>query len=219
LSKKNKNQLKRAGDSIMVNAKEFFNASNKLSATAVANARFVKEGESAGINMSFNIEARIDNDGWYVPLPVGQVFDDFSKLEEHLISSQSVKRFELPQGINVKKAAKGTRYVADVGFLVESSTDYSGYLLKGTEDSGSLFIGEAHYAAVFGDKQSVEGQALIAVGNPISCVVLEQEVTFEFIAGEYTAPAGFILYENPEDEDGYTVVPPMHFLREHVVLQ
>ncbi|MFN7226027.1 MAG: hypothetical protein ACK5UY_02090 [Holosporales bacterium] len=204
----------------MVIAKDFFNsAANKQTATAFLNARFVKEGETAIFNVGINIESRVEEDGWYIPLPVGQVYEDFAELEEHVVAPQSVKHFELPEEINAKKVAKGASYVANVGFLIETSTDSSGYILKEKGSSGSLFIAEAHYAAVFGDQQPVEGQALIAVDKPIPCIVLEQEVTFDFIAGEYTAPAGFILYENEQDEDGYTVVSPMRFLRDHVILK
>jgi hypothetical protein len=206
--------------STAISAQEFFNsANNKQRATLVGNSRFVKEGEKAVFNFGFNLESRVEEDGWYVPLPVGKVFEDFAELEEHVVNAQQVKRFELPADVKVKKVKTGETYVANVGFLVETSVDYSGYLIKTPGENGSRFIGEAQYVAVFGDKQPVEGQVLVAIGDPFQCVVLEQEVTFDFIQGECTAPAGSILYENKEDEDGYTVVSPIHFLRDHVVLQ
>tara|TARA_R110000868_G_scaffold110470_1_gene299242 strand:- start:530 stop:838 length:309 start_codon:yes stop_codon:yes gene_type:complete len=47
--------------------------------------------------------------------------------------------------------------------------------------------------------------------SPISYVVLTEETTFDFIAKAYTAQAGDVLFENTNDEDGYTVVPAGYF--------
>lgn len=38
-------------------------------------------------------------------------------------------------------------------------------------------------------------------------IILDQEVTFAFKAGNYTAAKGSFLFVNPKDEDGYTVLP------------
>ena len=91
--------------------------------------------------------------------------------------------------------------------------------MKNSNGSGNTFIAEAHYEAVFGDQQEIEGQKIIAIGDAIKAVVLEDEITFEFIAGTYTAPAGYVLYANEEDEDGYTVVSPQSFFRDFVILK
>jgi hypothetical protein len=128
-----------------------------------------------------------------------------------------VQRFEVPS--KSKKVNAGESYVADVGFLIETSEEVNGFVLKNSNGSGNTFIAEAHYEAVFGDQQEIEGQKIIAIGDEIKAVVLENEVTFDFIAEEYTAPAGYILYENPEDEDGYAVVSPVQFFRDFVILK
>lgn len=44
-------------------------------------------------------------------------------------------------------------------------------------------------------------------------IVLKEETTFAFKAGNYTAPAGYLLYVNPRDEDGFTVAPMGYDIR------
>jgi hypothetical protein len=139
--------------------------------------------------------------------------------QESYLDPKKVKHFDLPEGIQVQRVAKGAPYPIDTGFscvFMEGTAICDGYLLK--DGNNNQFIEEAAYDAIFGDQQSVEGQTLVAVGAPVSCVVLDQEVTFEFLAGDCTAAAGSVLYENDNDEDGYTVVPQIHFFRDHLIL-
>lgn len=82
------------------------------------------------------------------------------------------------------------------------------------------FFPEVLYNAIFSDQLLINGNLIIALEElPFQCFVLREETTFSFIAGEYTAPAGYILYENSEDEDGYTVVSPLNFLKDYVILK
>jgi hypothetical protein len=206
----------------MVNAKEFFNsATNKQTATQVANARFVRSGESAAINMGIAIEARVEEDSWYVPMSGGgKLFDSFSELEEHVITPQNVFRFDLPQGAKVKKIQKDGSYVANFGGLrFETSAPTDGHIIKFTEDSDWKFFPELLYQALFGDQEPIEENALVAIGDEFKCVILKDEVTFQFIAGAYTAQPGMVLYENADDEDGYTVVSSHYFLTDYVILK
>jgi hypothetical protein len=201
----------------MVNAAVFFNASaQQVSAQKVEVARLIQEGDTIQVNMGFNIETSAEADGWYVPLPVGQVFD-FEEIESYVIQPQAVQHFEISS--KVKKINAGDNYVANIGFLIETSAETSGFLFE-QEDSSATFFAEAHYQAVFGDQQVVQEQLIVAVNDKITkAVVLENEVTFEFMAGTYTAPAGYVLYANEEDEDGYTVVSPIQFFRDFVILK
>jgi hypothetical protein len=98
----------------------------------------------------------------------------------------------------------------------QGTAECDGYLIQ--EKRFPQFLSKAAYAAIFGDQEPVEGQQILIAGNPIGCVVLDQEVTFEFLAGDCTAAAGSVLYENDNDEDGYTVVPQIHFFRDHLIL-
>jgi hypothetical protein len=91
-------------------------------------------------------------------------------------------------------------------------------LFKQPVDNGYGFIEEAAYDAIFGDQEPVEGQQILIAGNPLGCVVLEEDTTFHFKEGYYLAKAGSILYEDPEDEDGYVATPQIKFFQKHLIL-
>jgi hypothetical protein len=144
--------------------------------------------------------------------------------QENYLDPQQVKTFQLPEDVNVQRVKKGSAYPINIGLgpvVMEGTAICDGYLLIEPENRFRFFE-EAAYDAIFGDQKPVpvEGQILVAVGAPVSCVVLDQEVTFEFLAGDCTAAAGSVLYENDNDndEDGYTVVPQIHFFRDHLIL-
>ena len=54
---------------------------------------------------------------------------------------------------------------------------------------------------------------------PVQYVVLPEDTTFNLEDGSYRAKAGFVLYENgdDEDDDGYTVVPPTTFFQRYSI--
>jgi hypothetical protein len=204
----------------MVNAREFFQSATQQTAVRFIVSRFVRNGDTAVFNAGgLNVECRVERDGWYLPKPYYMVTDNAP--DDLLVDPKQVQHFKLPEDLQVQKVEKDHLYAVDCGLgglLIETSTCCAGYLFKQPVDNGYGFIEEAAYDAIFGDQQSVEGQTLVAVGAPVSCVVLDQEVTFEFLAGDCTAAAGSVLYENDNDEDGYTVVPQIHFFRDHLIL-
>ena len=153
-----------------------------------------------------------------VPYKV-EVVDGFD--QENYLDPQQVKTFQLPAGINVQRVKKGSAYPIDIGFgltLVERGTaECDGYLIH--EKLFPQFFAAAAYDAIFGDQEPVAGQQILIAGNPIGCVVLEEDTTFQFVAGDFPATAGMVLYENPSDPDGYTVTPQMGFFQDYLILR
>jgi hypothetical protein len=139
--------------------------------------------------------------------------------QESYLDPKKVKHFDLPEGIRVQRVAKGAPYPIDQGFgltvVGQGTAECDGYLIQ--EKLFPQFLSKAAYAAIFGDQKPVEGQILIA-GNPIGCVVLEQDVTFEFLDETFPATTGMVLYENPSDPDGYTVLSALDFFQDHLIL-
>ncbi len=54
---------------------------------------------------------------------------------------------------------------------------------------------------------------------PVQYVVISEDTTFHFEDGSYRAKAGFVLYENGDDDndDGCTVVPPTTFFQRYSI--
>ena len=204
----------------MVNAKEFFESAPKQTAVPFIVSRFVRSGDTAVFNAAgLNVECGVERDGWYLPRPYYMVTDN---APDDL--QVQVQHFKLPEDLQVQKVEKDHDYATDCGLgslLIQTSTCCAGYLFKEPVDKGYRFLEEAAYAAIFGngDQKPVEGQKILIGGTPIGCVLIEKDTTFQFVAGDFPATAGMVLYENPEDEDGYTVISLMRFFQKYLILQ
>ena len=152
-----------------------------------------------------------------VPYKV-EVVDGFD--QENYLNPQRVEHFQLPD-VKVQRVAKGAPYPIDIGFgltvVGQGTAECDGYLIN--EKLFPQFFAAAAYAAIFGDQNPVEGQILVAVGAPVSCVVLEEDTTFGFLNEAFPATTGMVLYENPSDPDGYTVTPQMGFFQDYLILR
>ena len=141
--------------------------------------------------------------------------------QENYLNPQQVQHVKLPEDVKVQRVAKGTSYPIDIGLwpvVMEGTAECDGYLLK-PEGNRVQFFAAAAYAAIFGDQKPVEGQILVAVGAPVSCVVLEEDTTFGFLNETFPATTGMVLYENPSDLDGYTVLSALDFFKGHLILR
>ena len=147
-------------------------------------------------------------------------FDDGQTNDLNPLNPQQVEHFQLPE-VNVQRVAKGAPYPIDIGFgltiVGQGTAECDGYLIH--EKLFPQFFAAAAYDAIFGDQKPVEGQILVAAGAPVSCVVLEEDTTFGFLNETFPATTGMVLYENPEDEDGYTVISLMRFFQKYLILQ
>ena len=132
-----------------------------------------------------------------------------------------VKTLQLPEDVKVQRVAKGTSYPISIGsfpLVMKGTAECDGYLLK-PEGNRVQFFAAAAYAAIFGGQEPVEGQKILIGGNPIGCVLIEKDTTFQFVAGDFPATAGMVLYENPSDPDGYRVLSALDFLKRHLILR
>lgn len=152
-----------------------------------------------------------------VPYKV-EVVDGFD--QKNYLNLQQVKTFQLPAG-QVQRVAKGPPYPIDQGFglmlVGQGTAECDGYLIQ--EKLFPQFLSKAAYAAIFGDQEPVEGQQILIAGNPIGCVVLEEDTTFGFLNETFPATTGMVLYENPSDPDGYTVTSQMRFFQDYLILR
>ena len=142
--------------------------------------------------------------------------------QENYLDPQQVKTFQLPAGqVQRVAVAKGAPYPIDQGFglmlVGQGTAECDGYLIQ--EKRFPQFLSKAAYAAIFGDQEPVEGQQILIAGNPIGCVVLEEDTTFGFLNETFLATTGMVLYENPSDPDGYTVTSQMRFFQDYLILR
>ena len=132
-----------------------------------------------------------------------------------------VKSFEIPTGILFQRVKKGA-YPINIGFepVVMEDTVCDGYLLKEEGDNRWKFMEKAAFDAIFRNRHHpVERQQIVVpAGKSFKCVVLEKETTIGFLSGNCSAKAGWVLYEEPEDEDGYVVVPQIDFFQRFLIL-
>ena len=172
------------------------------------------------------LTALLSEDGWLVPAKpkpyLVKTSDEagMAELGEMELGMHSTLHHSL-EGIKVEKIRAGQFY--RVGMIpLPAPTD--GYLLSvddGRPGNQKTYFTAAHYQALFGDWTPVEGSKLINASllpdgltqEWDKCVILEEDVTFGFADGEYTAKKGMVLYRNEGDKDGYTVLPIHHYLR------
>ena len=134
-----------------------------------------------------------------------------------------VKSFEIPTGILFQRVKKGAAYPINIGLgavVMEGRAICDGYLLKEEGDNRWKFMEKAAFDAIFCNRHHpVERQQIVVpAGKAFKCVVLEKETTFGFLSGNCSAKAGWVLYEEPEDEDGYVVVPQIDFFQRFLIL-
>ncbi len=153
-------------------------------------------------------------------VPFTVALDDLDSQEIYL-DPRLVKSFEIPTGILFQRVKKGA-YPINIGFepVVMEDTVCDGYLLKEEGDNRWKFMEKAAFDAIFCNRhQPVERQKIvIPAEKAFKCVLLEKDTTFEFLAGDYTAAAGSVLYKNNDDRDGYSVVSQISFFQKHLIL-
>lgn len=204
-----------------VNAEQYYKAyqSQEKEYVTIATAQPVKAGGTAIINVGFNVQVSVDEDGYQLSDAAG----NFSYLSNKDFTAKTVSAdsLELPvvkQDLAVddlkaiKPVKKGDTICVDVGLPIQTTAKKDGFLVTTEEGKLPIFMSNFELTSTFnysGKKFETE-KILVVVdkeATPRKGIILQEEVTFTFKAGEYTAPAGSLLYVNPDDEDGYTVQP------------
>jgi len=110
--------------------------------------------------------------------------------------------------------AKGDRIAVDVGLPIITNADMDGFTVKtGDEKSLPVFLSNYAVSTLFnyaGAKKHTHEDLIVRIKDEpeLKGIILKEETTFAFKEGDYTALAGSFLFENKEDVDGYTVMPP-----------
>lgn len=179
----------------------------------------VKKGDSV-INGMFAVSA--DEDGWQVSGHDFNAFMDDAEFQKLFKPAATGKTEDLPAGATAEQVKKGqsmvTQPFSDMDVGVQGTAPVDGWLVALPEnDNKKIFMSDTSFRATF-NTSAAPANNTAAQGmfryvpqeddKPIRYMVLDQETTFDFKAGSYAAPAGHFLYENPDDEDGYTVSPP-----------
>lgn len=186
----------------------------------------VKKGESVVVNAGVNIQTTAEDDGWQAYLD-GKGF--FLTNEEFAANTEKVDpdrlgivKQNLPDDANPRAVQKGERIVvqpwSDTDLGVSKTADEAGYVLA--VEGKKKFMSDIEFRTAFNTNAAPldQSQALYRVkpaenSTTTRYVVLPEDVPLDFKAGEYKAPAGSVVYENDNDEDGYTAVPYNYFVK------
>jgi len=211
-----------------VKAENFYkaNAGQEKAYVAVYVARPVKAGATVEIsNSAFGpAQVRAGSDGYQVSTYRDlrnsyKVFVDTAAFAKDYAPADQLAPIVDKEEISeekmvMKPVARGGTLVIDtvLGIAAQVSAPSDGFAV--TTDGGErLFLSNYELSAMFNyagrKSQSTPDTLVCDKGAPLmKGIILQKDTVFDFKAGEYKAPAGSFLYANPDDEDGYTVLPP-----------
>ncbi len=195
--------------------------------TPVFEAHKVQAGDRITITGFINIMTRAEEDGFLVKFDrdskfmTPEEYTEFKSVCEPFISDGAE---DLPAGAKVVPVKKGqtimTQPWSDTTLGVQAEAEADGFLVTLPETGKARFMSDATFRAVFNANANLpaksDDQELLryvpqADDIPVRYIVLDTDVTFDFEEGAYNAPAGSVLYENPDDVDGFTVTPAASF--------
>ena len=187
-------------------------------------AYFFAEYVTAGTNrpvmtpFGFLVEDSNQNDSWWTNYNGGQFLDDFA--EESCLQYASIQQISFPQELFLTKKEVGSNAVwGDQSLYIQSSVERPSYEVTDASTLEKRILFSPLVEAVIDGNVTTKAEEKIVVdpsAQPIRFVILQKETALNFVAGVYSAPAGSVLYENPDDVDGYTVVGLVGFLQDYV---
>lgn len=199
--------------------------------TPVVEGRQVKVGDRITVSGWVNVITRAEEDGWQVVFHQGGKYaflnnDEFNACFKPVdIEAQD----DLPDGAKVVPVKKGQRIFVqpwdDTAMGVQTTADADGFLVTLPENGKTRFMSVSTFRAAFKNAAAAPAdQGFFKYvpqhdDQPTLYIVLDQPVTFKFKEGDYTAPAGSVLYQNDDDIDGYTVTSAESFAQHFTVLQ
>lgn len=218
----------------MIKAEDFFKQHEDKAGECVyaptVEARRVQEGDSVIINVGFNVQTTAEEDGWQVFVGRTPKFVNDEEFAAQFTKLNLQGTQELPEGATADPVLKGQEiYVQpwdDTELGVIANAESAGWVVTLPENGKPRFMSDAEFRATYktdaaplaDDGQQGVFQYVPQQGDPSHrFVVLREDTTFDFDEGAYTAPAGYVLYENEDDVDGYTVVPGDHFKENYTV--
>jgi hypothetical protein len=135
-----------------------------------------------------------------------------------IVSFEMIQELFPPQEITVVRLQPGDKgvYGAPEGYH-ETRVTFESFEVRDVSNGEiALIFAPLIEGTMFGYRVSRVCDRIQVTGKGVKFVILETETTLNFASGEYVAPAGSVLWENPMDEDGYTVTPLVSFLTTYV---
>lgn len=204
---------------------EYADAVHQAVEAPVLKASAVKEGDNIIVNVGFNIMTTADQDGWQVSLQGKFAFltnEEFSaRVEKVNPESLGIVKQDLPADAKPKAVNKGQQIMVqpwsdtDLGVLMTAQE--AGYVLN--LGGKKKFMSDIEFRMTFNteaaplDKsQALYRQKPAENAKAVRYLVLPEDVTLDFKSGPFNATGGSVVYENSDDEDGYTAVPYKMFI-------
>lgn len=183
-------------------------------------ARPVKAGKYINIDEDgCPVDASIDEDGWQLEGAVkGYVTNEKFTAAFEKIDFIQKKRIDLPADAKVTEVQPGDIVEDDRHVFMAAE---AGWLLE--KDGKATYFSDISFRATF----NTNAQPLDATlqfckekdAEATRYIVLPQDTTFAFKSGDYTVPAGHVLFVDADNEDGYTVTSKEDFSRKFVTTE
>ena len=205
-----------------VNAEEYFKAhqAQEKEYVPVSTARKIKAGQTVLINTVLGIDAfvKAPEDGYEVKGPSdSKKFLTKSQLKQQTVAADELELPAAKEDLTaeelklIKPVKKGEEIYVNPGLPIVGRAEQDGFIVTDEDGKYSRFVSNYELTSSFnyaGKKYKTHDEADIIVQKdqaPLKGIILTEDVTFAFKAGEYEAPKGSLLFVNPDDEDGYTV--------------
>jgi hypothetical protein len=205
-------------------AQAYFAAHAAEAQTAYADplyeARKIKKGDKMVVGSGLKFATRAKEDGWLLKSMSGDASAFLTKAEFARAAVAEVhtigdERTEITSDYKVRAVKKGQQIVAypfGPGLGVQDTAGTNAYLV-GFPDAPDAprYFSETDFKRQF--RNPGEKPATITFyrskdldpKDETQMIVLKEDTTFAFKAGECEGKAGDVLYVNSKDEDGYTV--------------
>jgi hypothetical protein len=220
-----------------IKADVYFNQNRGRSGACVGSpmveARKVAPGEKISITIAGGLMAivRVPEDGWRVSID-GEGYARFVN-DEEFARDYTPAAFNpesaLPAGATVTAVKKSEKIFVqpwdDSEMGVHAKAEADGYVVTLPANNKPRYMSETAFRETF--KNAAAGDAPADQGlyrmnpekdqAPARFVTVNKDTVFDFKAGAMKAEAGSVLIENPEDEDGFTLIDAATFAKHFIV--
>jgi hypothetical protein len=195
------------------------------SAPKVHPSRVEKGDNVVGNVKGLNLEGKAQHDGWQIYVNGNAKFLTDQEYREQVAKIETKPEKDLPDNADISIVRKGQKVVvqpwSDTNMGVETTADDDGVIM--TIDQKRKFRSWAQFVAEFDTKDHPIASRIpeefrhptefryVGDKTPVRYLALPEDVVVDFKEGSDVAKAGEILFENPDDVDGYTLTPRREF--------
>lgn len=192
-------------------------------------ARIEKGNDVVICAAGMNCEIEADRDGWQIYVDGRAKFLTNEDYANQVAKIETCPEKSIPAGADIKIVSKGEtisiQQWSDTNLGQIKSAETDGIVM--TIDQKRKFFSWAKFVAEFKTEDHPVAQMVpekfknpteyrfIKDKTPIRYLILPEDTVIDFKDGPYEATAGQILFENPEDIDGYTLMPRDEFEKNH----